>query len=329
MNVFFSIIMPVYNGSEFLHYSIPSVLNQSYGHFEFIIIDDGSTDSSLEIIQSFKDERIISFSKLNGGAPSCYNFGIEQSSGDYIYILEHDDFIECNFLETVNQLILRKKHQLIIINMQNVNYLCPLHPNPKPSLKQGIEITFNDNHSFLQFYICNLKDLGLNYTNKLFSSSIMKSIKFDETKIVPDLSTIFKHLINVNQSVITQSTTFFAVNTPDSLSRKRATPLYLIDVQNSTNELLITFKEHVYNDIYKLSLKAFYSSIVHNSIELLNFGIVDNTPYSYLVDYYRSSLSFNSLCYPSFKQFIGVTVRTLKLTIMRIIHYIKNNLFPN
>ena len=55
---FITVLMPVYNGSEFLGEAIESILNQTFNKFEFLIIDDGSTDQSIEQIKSYKDERI-------------------------------------------------------------------------------------------------------------------------------------------------------------------------------------------------------------------------------------------------------------------------------
>lgn len=84
--------MPVYNNSEYLFYSINSILNQTFDDFEFIIIDDGSTDNSLEIIHGFKDKRIkIIINKNNLGISKALNTGIEHSLGKYIARMDGDD----------------------------------------------------------------------------------------------------------------------------------------------------------------------------------------------------------------------------------------------
>lgn len=89
----FSIVIPVYNKAPHLERSINSVLNQTYSKFELIIIDDGSTDGSLEIIQSFADFRIRIFSRKTPG-PGGYaarNFGVQLSNFDWIAFLDADD----------------------------------------------------------------------------------------------------------------------------------------------------------------------------------------------------------------------------------------------
>ena len=87
-----SVLMPVYNGDQFLDKSIKSVLNQTFNNFEYIIINDGSTDDSLKIIESYEDSRIkiINFSK-NMGITAALNNGLNAAKGDYIARQDQDD----------------------------------------------------------------------------------------------------------------------------------------------------------------------------------------------------------------------------------------------
>jgi len=88
-----SVVMPAYNASKYIAVSIESVLNQSYGNFELIIVDDGSTDNTKDVIAGFKDERIKYFHKENGGASSARNFAVGKSEGTFIVVLDADDMI--------------------------------------------------------------------------------------------------------------------------------------------------------------------------------------------------------------------------------------------
>ena len=87
-----SVLMPVYNGDQFLDKSIKSVLNQTFNNFEYIIINDGSTDGSLKIIESYRDSRIkiINYSK-NRGITFALNNGLDVAKGDYIARQDQDD----------------------------------------------------------------------------------------------------------------------------------------------------------------------------------------------------------------------------------------------
>lgn len=87
-----SVLMPVYNASLFLKQAIESILNQTYKDFEFIIINDGSTDNSLEIIKSFNDSRIkIINNEKNLGIIKSRNIGLESAGGKYIANMDSDD----------------------------------------------------------------------------------------------------------------------------------------------------------------------------------------------------------------------------------------------
>ena len=102
-NNLISVVIPVYNTEKYLRESIESVLNQTYRHFELIIVNDGSTDSSKDIIDEYakKDDRIRAFHKQNGGVSSARNFGIDKAKGDYICFIDADDIIEDIYLETL------------------------------------------------------------------------------------------------------------------------------------------------------------------------------------------------------------------------------------
>ena len=95
-----SVIVPVYNVSRFLPECIESVINQTYGDFELILVDDGSTDGSGIICDNYasKDNRIIVLHKTNGGLTSARNAGLSTASGEWIMHLDGDDWIEPDML---------------------------------------------------------------------------------------------------------------------------------------------------------------------------------------------------------------------------------------
>jgi glycosyltransferase involved in cell wall biosynthesis len=87
-----TVLMPVYNGEKFIREAIESVLAQNYNDFEFLIINDGSTDNTLELIQSFKDERIrLIHNDRNIGLIKTLNRGIDLAMGKYIVRMDSDD----------------------------------------------------------------------------------------------------------------------------------------------------------------------------------------------------------------------------------------------
>lgn len=86
-----SVLMSVYNGAHFIRQAISSILNQSFSEFEFIIIDDGSTDNSAQIVKEFSDDRIRFFQQRNRGLATALNHGISLSKCDWIARMDADD----------------------------------------------------------------------------------------------------------------------------------------------------------------------------------------------------------------------------------------------
>src|SRR5580692_7737105 len=85
-----SILINNYNYAKFLDQAIDSALTQTYGKVEVVVVDDGSTDASLEIMAGYGD-RIVAVTKQNGGQASAYNAGFDASRGEIICILDADD----------------------------------------------------------------------------------------------------------------------------------------------------------------------------------------------------------------------------------------------
>lgn len=95
-----SVIMPVYNAELYLQQAIDSVLTQSLENFEFIIVDDGSTDNSAIICDkaAYNDTRVYVIHKVNGGICEARNTGIRHAKGEYITFIDNDDIIESDTL---------------------------------------------------------------------------------------------------------------------------------------------------------------------------------------------------------------------------------------
>lgn len=86
-----SVLLPVYNAEKYIKQAIDSILNQTFSDFEFIIINDGSTDNSLSVIKSITDKRIIIINQKNKGLIASLNYGIDISKGEYIARMDADD----------------------------------------------------------------------------------------------------------------------------------------------------------------------------------------------------------------------------------------------
>ena len=96
----FSIIVPVYNSEKYLKLCIESILNQRNTDFELLLINDGSKDGSINIINEYvkNDKRVILINKENGGASSARNMGLDFAKGEMIVFIDSDDTVGPNYL---------------------------------------------------------------------------------------------------------------------------------------------------------------------------------------------------------------------------------------
>src|SRR5574344_757344 len=106
-----SILIPIYNVEKYLEQCLESVCNQTLKDIEIICINDGSTDSSLKIIKDFQknDDRVVLINKKNSGYGDSMNKGLEKATGEYIGIVESDDFIEKDAFEKLYSLAKKNK----------------------------------------------------------------------------------------------------------------------------------------------------------------------------------------------------------------------------
>ena len=114
-----SIIMPCYNAQKTLKKSIDSVLSQSCDNWELIAVDDGSSDSTLQILHEYskQDPRIKAFTQAKAGPGVTRNFAISNARGDYIAFLDSDDWWENDFIERVNRKILSDDSDVIFYDL--------------------------------------------------------------------------------------------------------------------------------------------------------------------------------------------------------------------
>ena len=103
--MFFSVVIPVYNKEKEIRSTLETVLVQSFIDFEVVLVDDGSSDGSMEIVKGIKDSRIRLFSQKNQGVSAARNAGIRQAVGQYIALLDADDRWEPSYLKEQYDLI--------------------------------------------------------------------------------------------------------------------------------------------------------------------------------------------------------------------------------
>lgn len=150
-----SVVIPVYNGEKTIRETVESILNQSLSDFELIVINDGSQDSTLEIVSSLQDSRLKVFSYPNAGLAASRNRGIAQASGDYISFIDADDLWTSDKLEAQFKVLQANSHAAVAYSWTD------FIDESSQFLHQGSHITVNGN-VWANLLVANFLDNGSN-----------------------------------------------------------------------------------------------------------------------------------------------------------------------
>jgi glycosyltransferase involved in cell wall biosynthesis len=167
-----SVILPVFNGELVLERSIESVLKQSFIDFELIVIDDGSTDNSIDIIMKYAhlDNRIVFASQSNRGVSASRNYGLTLSNGQFLAFIDADDWMESNMLEVMYNSMIQEKSEFVICNIR----VWEEKVNPYKRLDLSSQnLNLLDMREFFLKSLLRFKFDNANW-NKLYLNSIVK-----------------------------------------------------------------------------------------------------------------------------------------------------------
>lgn len=254
-----SIIVPIYNTEQYLSQCIDSIINQTYSNIEILLLNDGSTDNSLEICKKYEklDNRIIVIDKKNSGVSDTRNTGIKLAKGKYIMFVDSDDVLDRECVE-------------IIEKNTNSNYLtiCDINKFKGENYynyakRKTLNIKKVPKKNFLDVY---KKELINSPVGRLYETKIIrdKKIFFDETiSLGEDLLFNLNYLYNIDFiNVIDEKLYNYRLGNCDSLSQKYVKNMFEIK-EKLCNEFSSFFcfenKEKVDKECVK-----FYLSIVSN-----------------------------------------------------------------
>ena len=164
-----SIIVPVFNGDEFLDRCLSSIVEQAYKNIEVIIINDGSTDNTKTICEAYsqKEPRVKVIHKKNEGVSIARNLGLDAATGEYIYFVDADDYVLSNGIESLVNKAVENLADLVVAEY----YVADSNKEYKVS-----PLISKDSNSFL----CSILS-GKNHSalwNKLFSRRLFDEIRF-------------------------------------------------------------------------------------------------------------------------------------------------------
>ena len=176
-NILVSIIVPVYNSEQFLKNMLDSLLGQTYQYIQIICVNDGSKDSSLEILRNYenRDSRMVVIDKKNEGAGAARNHGLKKADGKYLLFIDSDDFIEKDCIERLLFAAEKNQTDIVVFGLDHYdNKTGEFFPNPWAVSQPHIPVKKN-------FYANDIDHIYkhlIGYTvNKFYLSSFLTGLE--------------------------------------------------------------------------------------------------------------------------------------------------------
>lgn len=221
-----SIVIPVYNAEKYLEQCLNSIKDQTYKNFEVILVNDGSIDHSESICMDFVkvDTRFKYFTKVNGGASSARNFGLDHVTGDFITFIDADDWVDENHLEVLINNIKDNNSDMAVSSIKKFdmsnNFHFRMYSNQEKYLLNYNKLNREEFLVILPklIYASNSYKIAV---SKLFKKELVTNIRFDESIIYGgDLEFFFKLYLNINSiSYIDEVTYVYRLHDESSSSK--------------------------------------------------------------------------------------------------------------
>ena len=267
-----SIIVPVYNCAKYIKKCLDSLINQTFKNIEIILVNDGSTDNSEEIIQSYDDNRIVYVKQKYQGPSAARNLGIDLAKGEYIGFVDSDDWIDADYYE--------KLYNAIAANNCDIATASILRER-KQQQKYRIKYTEEKVFTTLQNKInaCDIPNCCYVW-NKLYKAQNLKAQKFPEGVYFEDVFWLPNMIKNANNVVTVPNTNYHYWVNSNSIVKKNN--------KKKQDDSYIAHKRLVeFFDKHNLVLPKKERSITKSIIEFRNFPILktkecDNVTTTYL-----------------------------------------------
>mgnify|MGYP000845005447 FL=1 len=257
-----SVIVPVYNAEDYLHYAMKSLLKQTYKNFEVILVDDGSTDNSGNLCDEYaqKYHFIRTFHKINGGLSDARNYGVEQAHGEFITFLDADDYLEFDALQYLSEV--QKEYDVDIVTTI-LNRTTKYHDTVK---KLNIEVKIADKYEALEeiLYDVNAQSYSC---GKLYRKDILMKRKFPLGRIYEDSYIISEHVYEAEKIALSSNRIYHYIVRIGSIVNSPVTEkkFEFFDALSHTREILKTLYNHDQN-----LMKALDAKTVIGAFHLIN-----------------------------------------------------------
>jgi len=319
-----SVVLPVRNGEKYIFDAVNSVLNQTYTNFECIIVNDGSTDETLSIINSFNDHRIKVITTEGVGLVNALNIGIERSSNEIIARMDADDICMLNRFEEQIQYFNDSKVGVVCSNIEIIN---------ERNEVTGCAIeTYNDRHEVLDMLLYKKKKKPIVHPSSMVRKSLLLEIGGYRHFNSSEDRDLWLRLVDKCDFVRTQKKLLKYRINPEGISKSKSFEQKLNSMMTVINYEIFKDKNiEIYNDevlfnIAKKYLEANLDSIQSNFIYFETFKekTAKKTKLQILKIFFSEKNKFDLFKYYLFSTYANR--RVIKQTISEIVQHITKDI---
>lgn len=252
-----SIIIPIYNVKMYLEMCMDSVLRQSYSNLEIILVNDGSTDGSAEIAERYIeiDKRVSLIYQANRGLSAARNAGIKKSTGRYIYLLDSDDMLHPNAIESMVYLMEKECADIVVGNFRYIeeeeNPLYDIEKNLSGMEKRNNQRVLSGRELLLE--IGNL--LNIVAWGKLYKREAFDEIEYPVGRLHEDQYVTYKILYPLTKVVMLEDQYYFYRKRSNSITAQKNMKKRIEDTLIAYDEEIEYFKEKEEYILWAYTLK--------------------------------------------------------------------------
>lgn len=255
----YSIIVPVYNGEDFISERLKSLLSYPQENYEIIVVDDGSSDKTLEVLENIKEtsEKLVVISQENSGPSGARNTGLNNARGEFILFADADDILNLEILEYLSKV--EENFDLYIFNylIDNGNQIS------SKKLNYNHELSVFEKEEILSLYLD-----GLLHTlwNKVYRKEIIDEhdIRFDETVRMGEDLVFNLNYLKYTEEIIFSSSPFYTYSEESIGSVSKELPVNYFDNQLFLINQVVDFFEHGKKLTDKKHQKKIYADFMKN-----------------------------------------------------------------
>lgn len=271
MNNKVSIIVPLYNMESLIGKCLESLISQVYNNIEIVVINDGSTDESGKIAESFakKDNRVkVIHHNGNKGIACGFKTGITNSTGDYIVFVDSDNYVSNSFIQ--NLIDVKQFTKADIVQCNAYCYVDEAELNQMKSEERKI-IELNNREEIITDFLLK-KNITNNLSSKLFEKAWLEKVEIPEGRQVVDIIIMLQMVGMCHKYICINDYLYFAYMAPNSISRSNVTERRLSDldfaIEYYNNYINNNWPK---NSDYTYFQTAFFSLWAYNNISLSKY----------------------------------------------------------